>query len=325
MMTEKTTGTVSPAHSGLSFEQLVPRSLAHRRAMSEVFVADTAQAGDEFLSAIQLPRAHSLWFDRLSPYHDPLSVVEAIRQTMLVIGQRYLRMPADTPATLQHMSFEVEDLSAFLDDEREPLEGIVRIRSDKTQDPADFGLFRDVSFEATVTVSGAQALTLHGSGVILPREAYDEFRELQQAQRDGAESAAPLAPVEPALVGRRDPRNVVIARQGTDLTLLVDRRHPSFFDHPYDHVPGPLLLEGFRQAAQVAAVDAGALDSPVAAVTSAELSFSGFVELGGVITCHTTVRDAGEYGDVEIDVGIEQFGQRLAEGRIGLLPFPDVE
>jgi hypothetical protein len=30
--------------------------------------------------------------------------------------------------------------------------------------------------------------------------------------------------------------------------LVIDRSHPFFFDHPLDHVPGLLLIEGTRQA-----------------------------------------------------------------------------
>ena len=61
---------------GLSFEQTVPCRLAHRRCLGEVFVADTATAGPgEYLAAIQIPRAHTLWSDRVADYHDPLAAV----------------------------------------------------------------------------------------------------------------------------------------------------------------------------------------------------------------------------------------------------------
>ncbi|WP_269584449.1 AfsA-related hotdog domain-containing protein [Roseibium sp. Sym1] len=57
-----------------------------------------------------------------------------------------------------------------------------------------------------------------------------------------------------ALDRRQDPRNHVLRNLATDrrLTaeLVVDRQHPFFFDHPLDHVPGLLLLEGATQLAQ---------------------------------------------------------------------------
>ncbi len=98
--------------------------------------------------------------------------------------------------------------------------------------------------------------------------------------------SVPLAPpVDPGTVGRTRSADVVLtdpvtpeppARPSrnasvTDLTarvagrsgatgpgsrrrwpLRVDTAHPVFFDHPVDHVPGMLLLEAARQAAQAA-------------------------------------------------------------------------
>ncbi|MFZ5962397.1 AfsA-related hotdog domain-containing protein [Thalassococcus sp. BH17M4-6] len=57
-----------------------------------------------------------------------------------------------------------------------------------------------------------------------------------------------------ALDRRMNLRNAVLAytvgnRPDTAL-LHVDQTHPFFFDHPLDHVPGLLLLEGAVQAAQ---------------------------------------------------------------------------
>lgn len=49
------------------------------------------------------------------------------------------------------------------------------------------------------------------------------------------------------------PRNNVLRRQGDATHLIVDRDHPFFFDHPLDHIPGLLLIEGGVQFAQRAA------------------------------------------------------------------------
>ncbi|MFJ2995334.1 AfsA-related hotdog domain-containing protein [Pandoraea sp. NPDC087047] len=60
------------------------------------------------------------------------------------------------------------------------------------------------------------------------------------------------------LVHKADPGNVLVAsieRAGntTDghecfiATLDIDRHHPFFFEHPLDHVPGLMLIEGTRQ------------------------------------------------------------------------------
>ncbi|MBW0274187.1 hypothetical protein ATM97_33245 [Nocardia sp. MH4] len=308
----------------VAFEQLVPAVLAHRRGLAEVYVADTAVVGEsEFLVAVQVPRAHSLWFDRLVAYHDPFAALEAVRQSLLVVGQRHLGVPADAPASLQTMSFQVEDLSTFRDTEREPFEGIVRLRPGAAG--SGRGYYQDVSFEAVLTVHGASALSVRGSGIAFPREAYDEFRELQRRGRSarapsGADAPRPL---DPALVGRRDPRNVVLARDAAGrLVLVVDRGHPSFFDHQYDHVPGPLLLEAFRQAAVLAATEAGALDSPVAAVLDVTARFSDFAELDSEITCATTIVGDLAMGEIAVQVDLHQFGNTIAVARLELAHYP---
>lgn len=314
----------SAARGTVAFEQLVPAALAHRRGLAEVYVADTAVVGDtEFLVAVQVPRAHSLWFDRLVAYHDPFSAVEAVRQALLVVGQRHLGVPADAPASLQTMSFQVEDLSVFRDTEREPFEGIVRLRPGAAN--SGRGYYQDVSFEATLTVHGATALSVRGSGIAFPRAAYDEFRELQLRERSALATVGldDPQPLSPALLGRRDPRNVVLARDGAGrLVLTVDRGHPSFFDHQYDHVPGPLLLEAFRQAAVVAATEMGALVSPVAAVLGMTAQFTDFAELDSEICCATQMVGDIEMGEIAVQVDLHQFGNTIAVARVELAHYP---
>ncbi|MFE1594151.1 AfsA-related hotdog domain-containing protein [Nocardia sp. NPDC058705] len=318
------TGGLSAVRGTLGFEQLVPAALAHRRGLAEVYVADTAIVGSsEFLVAVQVPRAHSLWFDRLVAYHDPFSAVEAVRQALLVVGQRHLGVPADAPASLQRMSFAVEDLSAFRDSERDPFEGIVRLRPGAAG--TGRGYYHDVSFDATLTVRGVLAMTVRGSGITFPREAYDEFRELQQGKRAtlAPVSARPVRRLPPELVGRRDPRNVVLARNtAQELVVVVDRAHPSFFDHQYDHVPGPLLLEVFRQAAVVAATAAGLLETPVAAVIDVEAQFTDFAELDAEITCTTAAVGDIDLDEITVEVALHQYGNRIALAHVELAHYP---
>ncbi|MFA1550232.1 AfsA-related hotdog domain-containing protein [Actinomadura chokoriensis] len=307
--------------AALSFEQPVPRRLAHRRAAAEVFVCDTAEAGPgEYLAAVQVPRSHLLWFDRPPEYHDPLGAVEAIRQALTVIGHRHGGVGDSDPGSLQRLEFWVEDLGAFRD-AGTPLEGVVRVRRDSNDGG---GFFTETGFEARLTVGDVPALTLRASGVLFPRDAYEEFRRAQRAGRPepGPGPARPDRPVEPARVGRRDGRNVVVGEpESGRVPLLVDQGHPSLFDHPYDHVPGPLMLEGFRQAAILTAVAGGLLDAPESAPTGAEAEFTGFAELDAPLTIEAAAR-AGFGGGAEVEVGLEQYGTRIAKGRVELSAYP---
>ncbi|TME33294.1 MAG: hypothetical protein E6I75_15685 [Chloroflexi bacterium] len=77
-------------------------------------------------------------------------------------------------------------------------------------------------------------------------------RAFLAAQRDGL-ALLDIEPAEPP-IGPRTPEHAVIdrvsAHGGTaHADLIVDEAHSYFFDHPLDHVPGILLIEGALQLA----------------------------------------------------------------------------
>jgi hypothetical protein len=59
---------------------------------------------------------------------------------------------------------------------------------------------------------------------------------------------------EPRLLRQRAENQVIMQIQrrenGGRAQLVVDQQHAFFFDHPHDHIPGLLLLEGAHQIAQ---------------------------------------------------------------------------
>ncbi|HCE6901266.1 beta-ketoacyl synthase N-terminal-like domain-containing protein [Pseudomonas aeruginosa] len=67
------------------------------------------------------------------------------------------------------------------------------------------------------------------------------------------QAGSPDTPLVADRQWQRQPRNILITAVHRDspqqlrATLLVDETHPYFFDHPLDHVPGILLLEGILQ------------------------------------------------------------------------------
>lgn len=337
----------TPPETRLRFERTVPCAIAHRRAVGEVFVTDSTQVGEhEYALAIQVPRAHSLWFDRPPGQHDTLSAMEAARQGTFVVVHRYLGIAIDLPFSLHRVRFQVTDTDLFVDDERSPFEGVVHYRLVREkQTGADLG---SLSFTGMLTVGGSPAMDLSGDIVFMPGADYETLRAYQRARKPIPSGGPPPLPsrLDPALVGRMDARNVVIGPpadrpeppdevdratavdraagtgggDGLRFRLVPDRRHPAFFDHDYDHVPGPFIVEGFRQAALVAAVRAGALDAPAAAVTGCAVAFTDFGEFEAEIECSARVNGASEDGRVSVAVGLLQFGERLAEGEIELSP-----
>jgi hypothetical protein len=308
----------------LRFEQSVPCYLAHRRGVSEVYVTDSSRVDDNtLLVAIQLPRAHSFWADRSVPYHDPTGVMEAARQATFVIVHRYLGVPIGIPFILGTVDYRVRDLSAFTDDYSEPFQGVVRLTLTDRREQQ--GVITRLLFRGEVLVNQTTAITIGESEVQFLRTSdYDMLRAFAHAK--SAKYSAPVGPlqpmsppIDPALVGRQNRNNIVI-REGERVgdecqyPVIIDRKHPYFFEHSQDHVPGPLLLEAYRQAAIVTAQRTGALSSPATAMTSAQLAFSKFAEFDAALSCAAKVLGSSEDGSVELRVRLHQFDTEIGNG-----------
>lgn len=332
-MTELT-NRVSRAPLTLSFDRTVPRALAHRRALGEVFVADSA-AEDEstFHVAVQIPRAHSLWYDRRTTHHDPFAMAEAARQGSFVVLHRHLGVPLELPFSMQRYEFSVGALDAFRDDEKSPLEGIIRYhivsRVDRGTD------FSDLTLAGELLIGDVPAMALSADAVFLSRLDYEALRSYQLSRLPKSRTTPVAPPLPPDAVGRMDSRNVVIGEPrpvGGELRypLVPDRRHPALFDHDYDHVPGPFLIEAFRQASIDSAVRAGRLRSPVATVVHCSSRFANFAEFGAPLECVAVQAESETPGHVRVDVDLRQFDRSLASGVLELAPmdafrssFPD--
>ncbi|MDX2933529.1 AfsA-related hotdog domain-containing protein [Streptomyces ipomoeae] len=329
-------GPLPPSGIRLGFEQTVPRSLAHRRQIGEVFVADSAQgSADDFYLSFQIPRAHSLWSDGHPGYHDPFASAEAARQAIFVLLHRHLGVPVGLPFSLQRITLRVEDPQAYAHDGTSALQGCVhyRVAERRARGSDVVGM----TLEGVMDIGGRRAMTLNAVLAFMSQEDYDVFRAFQRAQKP-VETArlTPAHRLSPALVGREVPRNVVIGTadpehperpepdDGTVRFLLAaDRTHPAFFDHEYDHIPGPLMAEGLRQAALAAACRSGALPSPHAMVVGCEAAFLDFAEFEADLVHEAEVQAPGADGRLPVAVRLTQFGKAVVEGRIELLPDAD--
>ncbi|MFE2721721.1 ScbA/BarX family gamma-butyrolactone biosynthesis protein [Kitasatospora sp. NPDC059327] len=88
-----------------------------------------------------------------------------------------------------------------------------------------------------------------------PPALYERLRGRSADARQAFARALPPPPPAPAdLVGRLDPRDVVISPTDSPgrWRLRTDTGHRVLFDHPHDHVPGMVLLEAVVQAVRAA-------------------------------------------------------------------------
>ncbi|TGB16676.1 AfsA-related hotdog domain-containing protein, partial [Streptomyces palmae] len=222
------TGGLLPPGVSLDFEQTVPRAIAHRRQIGEVFVADSVQRGeDDFHLSFQVPRAHSLWSDHPAGHHDPFASAEAARQAIFVLLHRHLGVPVGLPFSLQRITFRVTEPAAYRVRDGWPLQGYLHYRvADRRNRGSDVV---GMVLRGEMEIGGRPAMELTAELAFMSQQDYDVFRAFQRAQKPVATAArTPHSPLDAARVGRRDPGNVVIGEApGAAGPLLVpDPRHP---------------------------------------------------------------------------------------------------
>lgn len=311
----------------LSFDQTVSRSLVHVRAISEIFITDSEQVGaDEFLLATQLPRAHVQWSDRLTGHHDPLMTVEIGRQAAFLVAHKYYDVPTSSPCLLHRVDLTIDDLDAFADDGVAPPEGMIRVVVQDKQERD--GVLVALGFTGELRLGESAAVTMNGDMAVFKRPDYKVLRAQTRARKDLDADPPPARDerMAPALLGRRDERNVVIQQSPASsgehrYALVVDESHPGFFDHPHDHVTGSLMLEIYRQSAIATAHRLGLLAEPMAAVTGCQLRFTGLGELDARAECVATVQP-GQHGRLVADLRLWQLDTQIAEARLELTPLP---
>ncbi len=228
--------------------------LTHKRAIEEVFFTELSMCegedGLELIATAQLPRSHALYSELANGFHDLLLMIEIGRQGMEMYGHGILEVPDGTAFVMTTNETEATDLEATRRRE-EPSTIVIRVPFAKERRSAK-GRVRGYTLSATGAIDGAPAIAFSGEALLIPSALYERARgaSVVDVPEDGS---APVA-VTPSRVGRLAPRNVVVgdvvsSEHELQCAIVADTAHPSFFDHPLDHVPAMLMLEVARQAA----------------------------------------------------------------------------
>ncbi|MER6394595.1 ScbA/BarX family gamma-butyrolactone biosynthesis protein [Kitasatospora sp. NPDC001603] len=310
------------AHPGPGYdfhERTVSRHLVHRSCVSDVLITGWQSAGPyDFLLGAQWPRLHGFYRLPDDRHHDPLLMAETVRQAGLLIGHVGFGVPRGHHFTLDELCFTLGPAG---------LDGLavgagpaslmlkvgcqdVRMRHGR---PASLRVHVEVERDGRPVGHGSGELRVHSPA------AYARLRgpgpRAVPPRLSGAPSmraAALSAPTAPELVGRERSADVVLgASPAPDSWLLrVDPGHPVLFDPAADHVPGMLVLEAARQAAQ-------RLRHPEPVVPVELLSsFDRFIELDRPCLVRA-VRESGADGRrVPVRVQLVQDGRTAAECRL---------
>jgi hypothetical protein len=310
----------------LSFEQTVPRSLVHKRSLENVLLTEVGAYGeDRFYCAGRVPSLHRFFNDAgRSPHTDILFFTELGRQASLAVCHSFLGVSYDdvfifegSEATLGPGAW-----TAALQPSSESV--LVEIHARDITRRRNGAVSR-VLADHVMWIGGEQVFFGTGAWTIHPAAIFQRLRRGSASASSGAGDAQkPLA--REATTRARLPRargeNVVISSPRRDETdgawtasLIVDPAHSYFFDHPCDHVPGMLLLEGCAQLAT--SVDSAA---ERACVASYDMTFAQFVENDRPTTL--VARTSGRSltsGERQVSITVSQNGVECGRASIGLV------
>lgn len=303
----------------LAFESTVNRRLVHRATVSEVFLTDLKQVDDRtVMIGAQLPRCHGYFNDHGEnhSYVDPLLFLEVARQATLASAHA-LQVPTDVILISSDCNLEVCDRQAFY--QHGDITAI-SIESSFDWTTVRRGQPRAGTCRQLISVNGAVAARHWSSGRLMSRSQLAALRVEQRGNQPPWTADMVDRPIgfalPPAIVGRHNPMNVVLAHleaEGTQLRALISPpwKNRALFDHSYDHLTMQILIESARQLAAIA-VERGT-DSALSnwSMTAVAGQFKQFAELDqptSVATTMPTLRD----GVMKIHVVVTQAGQEIA-------------
>ena len=237
------------AEKTLHWNHTIDRALVHRDSIAEVLLTDLIRLDElELLVAAQWPRSHRVYRPDRSGRHDPMLILESIRQTGLAVSHFAFGVGFDQQSLMRDVGF-------VLDQRCEPralrsatnLAITVSCRNLIMRAGRLRGMTLELSFAAdelpfatgcgTVRWMPVQNYTaLRARGGVVP-----DWDELRWSSVLPPRSASAIRAAEDALL-RCEPE------PGDRRRLVVPLDHPVYFDHPLDHAPGMLIIDAAWQA-----------------------------------------------------------------------------
>jgi hypothetical protein len=267
----------------LRVEPSVPRAWVHKNSLDNVLVTEIrACSDDHFLCTGRLPAAHGFFNDPgRRPHTDILFYTELGRQASLAVSHAFLNVVPDDAFIFEGSSAAVAD-SVWRSARSSHDSVAIDIRIQDLSRRKNNAVSRVVA-EHTMWI-GTQPV-FHGTGAftIQPAAVFQRLRKrsgalpVEQWNETIHERASAVPHVSGDNVTISPPRGTGNPNEFT-ASVIVDPRHPYFFDHACDHVPGMLLLEACAQLAVVGYREATGL-KPLG-VSAYAASFTQFIESG---------------------------------------------
>ncbi|MET4924391.1 ScbA/BarX family gamma-butyrolactone biosynthesis protein [Streptomyces sp. PSRA5] len=249
---ENSVAAAFTGESRLSWSRTVPRELVHRTSAAEVLLTDVRPGGQRnvFDAAASWPRSHPTFPRDGAELHSPLIVVETMRQLGIYLPLRHYAVPPE-------FRLLITDLFFRIDPDAEPRATAnstdVSCRAAVTDiRTGPGGTVTGLRMQVSIRVGARVFARVGGGARFVSPERYAAIRG-PRATAPPAIATSSCDRPEIGRIGVADARDVMIAVDGGAVRLQpADLRHPFFFDHPSDHVPGMVLLEAARQAGALA-------------------------------------------------------------------------
>src|SRR5688572_26456506 len=264
-----------------SFEQTVPRSLVHKRSLENVLLTEIrTRADNHFVCAGRVPTAHSFFNDGFrTPRRDILFYTEFGRQASLAISHAFLDVSTDQVFIFEQSEAKLKAAAwdSGVQSEDSIVSKITVVDTEKRRN----GTVSRVVAEQTMSVGSDIVFDGIGAWTIQPKALFQRLRRLSARASLSGETAPDATAARVSGPSHRTANNVVISapaqdEQRAEFTsfLIVDDTHPYFFDHPCDHVPGMLLLEGCAQLALAAVAKTTSIAPEELVVSAYDVNFA---------------------------------------------------
>ncbi|MEO7261849.1 MAG: ScbA/BarX family gamma-butyrolactone biosynthesis protein [Jatrophihabitantaceae bacterium] len=238
------------AERGLHWDHTIDRALVHRDSIAEVLLTDLLPLSDtKFLVAAQWPRSHRVYRPDHNGRHDPMLILESIRQSGLAVSHFAFGVGFDQQSLMRDVSF-------VLDQRTEPRALLSATKLAITVSCQNMimraGRLRGMTIELSFAADELPFATGGGTIRWISAQSYAALRARGGTRLDWDQlrwsSVIPPRSVSPI----RAPADVLITAEsspGNRRRLVVPLDHPVYFDHPLDHAPGMLLIDAAWQAA----------------------------------------------------------------------------
>lgn len=240
-------GTRKRGRTELSWQRTVDRALVHRDAIAEVLLTDIVQLDrTSFEVAAQWSRSHRVYRPDHDGRHDPMLLLETVRQTGLALSHHGFAVPFEFKSVMHDVGFQMWP-------EAEP-RAVQAATNVTIKVKCENLVMRGDQLRSMTVVLAMSADGLHfatGSGT-LSWLSERTFQALRTRNGGGSPTAAAMSLAADAVASpfRASADSLLAAGDPPDQRrLLIPLDHPVYFDHPLDHVPGMLLVDAAWQAA----------------------------------------------------------------------------